>query len=289
MITFLKSLFSSERRFSSYTECPEVFYRFNGRGEHGPKKLDVAIGYTGINETDVVEYRFADERHWKPRSYFLTLWTKMPASEFSRKRLQKEGIPFEDSISEPSARQLLRDNQKTKPITPTQKKRLLECGVSVDAVKNRDEAKEIIKREESKQGIKSDQEAARQQRVLDQPEIEACHREIETLTVRIGTIVNGWTPKFPQQLDELQNYRDLLNEALDYVTALSLDSLMGDPFYDPKSGNDYYLEYEEAPSEAQLTAFKKGIFLGYLKSEGDDFSHITILRNTMPTIRASKL
>lgn len=289
MITFLKSLFSSERGFSSYTECPAVFYRFNGRGEHGPKKLDVAIGYTGINETDLVEYRFEDERHWKPRSYFLTLWSSMPASEFSRKRLQNEGIPFDGSISEPAARQLLRDNQKIKPITPTQTKRLLEFGVSVDAVKNRDEAKEIINQEKSKQRIKSDQEAERQQRVLDQPEIEACHREIEMLTERIRTIVSGWTAKLPQQLDELQNYRDLLSEALDYATAFSLDSLMGDPFYDPKGGNDYYLEYEEAPTEAQLTAFKKGVFLGYLKSEGDDFSHITILRNTMPTIRASNL
>lgn len=289
MITFLKSLFSSRRRFSSYTECPEVYYRFNGRGEHGPKKLDVAIGYTGINETDVVEYRFADERHWQPRSHFLALWSSMPASEFSRKRLQKEGLSFDATISEPAARQLLRDNQNIKPITPTQRKRLLEFGVSVDAVKNRDEAKEIIKKEENKQRMKSDREATRQQRVFDQPEIEACHREIGILTEQIRTIVDGWTPKLPKQLDELQSYRDLLSEALDYATAFSLDSLMGNPFYDPKGGHDYYLEYEEAPTEEQINGFKKTVLLGYLKREGDDFSHIAILRDTMPTIRASKL
>lgn len=289
MINFLKSLIGSPRQFSSYSDCPEVFYRFNGRGENGPKKLDVALGYRGFNEGDVAEYRFSDESRWRSRSYFETLWSTMPISGFTKKRLQKECIVFDNSITEPVARRLLRDKQDLKPITSTQRKRLLEYGISVETASNRREANELLKKEEIVRRRASEKLASREKQLLDKPNIEECQREIQKSIESINLFAEGWSPIFPEQLDDLEAYRDLLFEALEYTQAFSLESLTSDLFFDPKNGGDYYLEYDATPSREHWNAFRKKIFLAYLKNEGEDFNHISILRASMPTIRATKV
>src|SRR5215475_11726300 len=92
-------LLRRERSFSSYDTCPEIYYRFSGKGEYGPQKLDRIVSFFEKRCDESIEGRFADERTWRPLQYFLHLWEAVPASEHTIERLHREGIPRQ-AISE---------------------------------------------------------------------------------------------------------------------------------------------------------------------------------------------
>ncbi len=277
------------RHFASYTECPELYYRFNGGQQKGPKKLDALVSYEANSDRDVLEFRFVDEDIWRSKCYIMELWETIPASEYSRKRLQNEEINFDPLTTEITARMLLKEAQKNKSITPKQEKRLAEYGIDFSSIKTREQASSIIKKKDKINQERDGAEALITQRELDKPEIDKCLSEIDKLASSISKFAPAWRPCSPKDLDEIITYRELLEEALEYAESHTVESLQGGPFGDPKSGTDYYLDFPSDPTHEELNNFRKQIFLNYLKEESEEFNHVSILKKTMPNLRISKL
>src|SRR5207237_232628 len=121
--------FRKERLLSSYADCPEIYHRFNGKGEYGPQKLERVLAFFEKRVDEPIECRFSDERQWRPLAYFFKLWEVLPISAHTVQRLKKEGLET-DGMSESVARKVLRDRQNLKAPTPRQLERLRELGIS---------------------------------------------------------------------------------------------------------------------------------------------------------------
>src|SRR5437667_4991933 len=116
---FARSFTRKERRFTSYDECPAIYYRFNGKQEYGPQRLDRFVSFFAQRSEENIEGRFEDERAWRPLPYFLRLWDQVLPSGHTIKRLNRAGISPE-GLTESSGRRLLQDQQKSRPPTSRQ-------------------------------------------------------------------------------------------------------------------------------------------------------------------------
>lgn len=311
MIAFLKRLFTKEsvsvvaadipkvstarsgsamhRRFPSYDECPHVYYRFNGGTEYGPQKIDIALGYMGTGENDFVEYRFEGESRWFPRRYIEQLWNSIPASAHSKKRLANEGIIFEETTPEPLARELLRNTQNQKKPTKLQLAKLAGYGVSIENVATRLEATTIIKQHEKAERLATEASQLERQSALDAPALAAAQIQLEALKAQVRLLIPKWNPESFSDFNALRMYINLVDEALDYANMFTLQDLLGNPFTDPTKEDDYYLEATSDPSDEEFTAFKASIFLAYVKTGGESFEHLKLLKKAFPSITVSKL
>ncbi len=136
MLSFAR-LLRRQRCFSAYDACPEIYYRFSGKGEYGPQKLDRIVSFFEKRFGESIEGRFADEHTWRPLEYFLSLWEGVPAGAHTIERLQREGIPTQ-GISEGAGRELLRERRKLKPPTARQNRLSSAAWTSLtDRVKSR--------------------------------------------------------------------------------------------------------------------------------------------------------
>jgi hypothetical protein len=108
---FDRFILRRERQFSSYDNCPEIYYRFNGKRDYGPRKLDIVVKYLAGRAGEAIEGRFADEETWRPLSYFLDLWQQVPPSKNTIRRLKRENIAIDDTVTEPVGRKLVRERQ----------------------------------------------------------------------------------------------------------------------------------------------------------------------------------
>jgi hypothetical protein len=287
-MSFLTSLFGFRRVFSSYDECPGIYYRFNGGEERGPARLDHVIQYAGINPMDVVEGRFADERLWRPRAYFDRLWEMIPPSAHTLKRLNDERIAIETSLTECRGRELLREAQNRKSATRMQLQQLKTYGIATEAVPTREDAKRRITA--AKLAIRERDAAIAEEtkRLTEAPQIAACHERLNQLTSQIASIAPGWTRQQFRDLESLAMYTDLVAEALEYASGFDSERLLGNPFYDPVTSNDYYLEASDIPDQ-EIRAFQGQLFVSYVKNEGERFDHIKLLRTNIPSVRISKM
>jgi hypothetical protein len=122
--------FRCKRSFSCYDDCPEIYYRFNSKGEYGPRKLDAIVSFFSSRLEEPIEGRFADEEEWIAIKYFLALWQCVPPGSHTLERLQREGIDSR-GLTEASARKLLRKRQQSKAPTARQIEYLRSAGTTV--------------------------------------------------------------------------------------------------------------------------------------------------------------
>jgi hypothetical protein len=124
-----------DRSFPSYGDCPGIYYRFNGKGEYGPEKLDRFVSFFAARSNEMIEGRFADEDLWRPLRYFLNLWDCIPPSAHTIKRLKRAGVNPEGT-TESAGRKLLRDKQNSKPPTVRQIEYLRAAGILMLQLEN---------------------------------------------------------------------------------------------------------------------------------------------------------
>src|SRR3954451_21622574 len=107
--SFFKRLFHTERRFASYDECLEIYYRFNnGEDEYGPQKLVHFIDLLEERTDEIINGRFSDETSFRSRAYFFHLWNRVPPSAHTIKRLTQARVPTDAAMSEKFGRAILR-------------------------------------------------------------------------------------------------------------------------------------------------------------------------------------
>ena len=270
-----------QRTFPSYEYCPDIYYRFNGKGEYGPQKLDRVISFFAARSDEVIEGRFADEEQWRPLSYFLDLWERVPPSAHTIKRLKREGIDSE-GVTESLGRKLLRDKQKSKTLTPRQIEYLKNAGIEMEEAPSRGQAEEVIRARE-----KAISEG--QQRLAEAPEIEGYNQRLQELKARVRVIVPDWTPREFSDAMSLLCYVNVVEDAFDHATGFDLVALQSGPFSDGVTDSDYYLEFSRDPTLSELRGFQAQVFLKYLEVECEEFDHLAILKRTLPMIEVSVL
>jgi hypothetical protein len=194
------------RRFPSYDGCPEIFYRFNHKGEYGPQTLDRVVSFFATRSDEVIEGRFADEDQWRPLSYFLDLWNRIPPSAHTIKRLNRAGVNPE-GITECMGRKLLRDKQNSKPPTPRQINYLRNAGIQTEEGLNRKRAGDLIR--ERERAVSKEQ-----QRLEEAPEIAAYKQRLEELGSRVHELLPAWTPKHFDDAVSYMCYVSTVEEAI---------------------------------------------------------------------------
>jgi len=289
MLPFDLFMLRRERHFSSYDECPKIYYRFNSKGDYGPQKLDRLVSYFADRAGEAIDGRFADETRWRPISYFLDLWQRIPPGANTIERLNREGIKVQGDITEFRGRKLIRERQRAKPPSRRQIEQLRNFGAEPENIISRGQA-EVLIHEHQKALQKQEQEnAAAQQRLEDAPKMEACNKRLQELEVRVNDILPGWAPEKFNDLESLLVYTDLIEEALDYATRFDLTELYGGPFFDPAESADYYLEFSKDPTAAEVRTFQADIFVNYLSAKGEQFDHLTPLKHAFPSVKISPL
>jgi hypothetical protein len=277
----LSSLFSGkERRFASYDECPAIYYRFNGKQEYGPQRLDGFVSFFAQRSEENIEGRFEDEQAWRPLRYFLRLWDQVPPSGHTIKRLNRAGISPE-GLTEASGRKLLRDQQKSKPPTSRQMDYLrTHLGKSGDGL-TRGQAEELIRQHDRIV-------RAEEQRLKEAPEIKACNERLEELKAPVHELAPDWTPPNLTDLNSLSCYVEVVENALDHATGFDLIELQSNAFFDGLDMEaSYYLKFTRDPTAAEFRGFQAALFRAYLKTRSEKFDHLAILQRTLPMIRAS--
>jgi hypothetical protein len=277
----LSSLFArKERRFASYDECPAIYYRFNGKREYGPQKLDGFVSFFAQRSDENIEGRFEDERAWRPLSYFLRLWDQVNPSAYTIKRLNRAGISPE-GLTESSGRRVLWDQQKSRPPTARQTDYLrTHLDKSGDGL-TRGQAEELIRQHD--RSVR-----AEQQRLEEALEIEACNKRLEQLKARVHELAPDWTPQKLTDLTSLSCHVQVVEDALDHALGFDLVELQSGPFFDGINiGADYYLEFARDPTAAEMQCFQAALFAAYLEAESEEFDHLAILRRTLPMVYAT--
>jgi hypothetical protein len=277
----LSSLFArKDRRFTSYDECPAIYYRFNGKQEYGPQRLDGFVSFFAHRSEENIEGRFEDEQAWRPLLYFLRLWDQVPPSGHTIKQLKRAGISPE-CLTESSGRKLLRDHQKSKPPTSRQIDYLrTHLGKSGDGL-TRGQADELIRQH-------GRIVRAEEQRLEEASEIEACNERLGELKAPIHDLAPDWTPPKLADLTSLSCYVEVVENALDHARGFDLVELQSGPFFDGLDIEaNYYLDFTRDPTAAELRAFQAALFHAYLETQSEKFDHLAILRRTLPMIRIS--
>jgi hypothetical protein len=289
-MSFISRLFPSDRSFSSYDECPELFYRFNGRGEYGPGKLDAVINYQSIRPGGTVECRFADERVWRPKAYFDDLWQRIPPSQHSLERLRKEGVEIREGLSEPQARAIISDIQKRKPATAAQIKKMREAGIAIDTPLDREQAKTKIRELELAQRARDEQARRDGQRLADVEQLSAAKERLASLVSQVRLFYPNWTAHEFEDLEPLEDYIQTVKEALDYAHYFDGGRLDSEPFNDPTQDNlGYYLSFKGEIRPDELRIFQGRLFSAYLETKGNKFDHLTPLKTSFSNIEISNL
>ena len=269
-----------DRRFPSYDGCPDIYYRFNSKGEYGPQTLDRVVSFFAARSDEMIEGRFADEDQWRPLSYFLDLWNYIPPSEHTIKRLRRAGVNPE-GITECVGRKLLRDKQNSKPPTPRQIEYLRNAGIQMEQGMNRGQAAEVIRKRERAVSEK-------QQRLEEEPEIEAYKQRLEELRSRVHELLPAWIPKHFDDAVSYMCYVAVVEDALDHAKLADLESLQSGPFYDGLDmDSDYYLEFSRDPTADEMRQFQAALFQAYLDAESEEFDHLAVLKRTLPMIHVS--
>jgi hypothetical protein len=150
---------------SPRTTNPAIYYRFNGKQEYGPQKLDRFVSFFARRSEENIEGRFEDEHAWRPLPYFLRLWDQLLPSVHTIQRLNRAGISAE-GLTESSARKLLRDQQKSKAPTLRQLDYLRSHLGKPGGGLTRGQAEELIRQHERTTSMEM-------QRLAEVPEIEA--------------------------------------------------------------------------------------------------------------------
>ena len=271
-----------DRSFLSYDDCPEIYYRFNGKGEYGPRKLDAIVSFFTNRSEEAIEGRFADEQQWRPLKHFFALWECILPGTNTLKRLGREGIDS-DGLSEGSARCLLRQRNASKAPTPRQIDQLRSSGIAVSAELSRGDARKLI--HEHERAL-----AEEQRRREEAPEIEGYKRKLDELTPNVREFIPDWLPTEFDDSVSYMCYVSLIEDALDHVRCYDLTQLQSDLFYD---GLDidvgYYLEFTRDPTRQEIHDFQAALFRAYLAEESKRFDHLAILRQTLPMIRPSMI
>ena len=282
-------LFPGDRKFSSYDECPQLYYRFNGKGNYGPQKLDAVLGYMS-NRKDEIECRFADEEKWRPLSYFIGLWNRIPPSNHSRTRLRNEGLEVGEGISEARARDLLRDRQKQKPVTSTQKEKLKEAGLNTEEVADRGQAAAKLRIVRQAEQRRSDEARLAAERLVEAEKIPEALERLASLAEKVHMLIPAWEPQQLLGLEALEEQIRLVDEALDYALVFTGEGLNSDVFTDPSRDNiGYYLDFKGAVNPNELREFRARIFEGYLENGSDRFDHLGPLKKSFSNLEVSKL
>src|SRR5205823_13299114 len=97
----------------------------------------------------------------------------------------------------------------------------------------------------------------------DAPEIEHCLERLSELKTCVNELLPDWKPSEFTDLDPLLSYADIVAEALEYATGFNLESLYGEPFFDPLKSEDYYLEFTRDPTADELRCFRADVFVNY--------------------------
>jgi hypothetical protein len=288
-LSLFSLLFPGDRKFSSYDECPQLYYRFNGKGNYGPQKLDAVLGYMS-NRKDMIECRFADEEKWRPLSYFIGLWNRIPPSNHSRTRLRNEGAEVDEGISEARARDLLRDRQKQKPVTSTQKKKLQEAGLNTEEVMDREQATAKLRNVRQAQQRRAEDDRLAAERVAEKDKMPEALERLTSLAEKVHMLIPAWKPLQLLGLEALEEQIRLVDEGLDYAFAFTGEGLNSDVFTDPTRDNiGYYLDFKGAVNPDELREFRARIFEGYLKNGSDGFDHLGILKKSFSNLMVSNL
>ena len=268
------------RSFSSYDDCPEIYYRFNGKGEYGPRKLDVIVSFFTNRSEEAIEGRFADEQQWRPLKSFLGLWECIPLGTNTLKRLGRERID-PDGLSEASARCLLRQRNASKAPTPRQIDQLRSSGIAVSPGLSRGDAQKLI--HEHERAL-----AEVQRRREEAPEMEGYKRKLEELAPTVREFIPDWLPTDFDDAVSYMCYVSVIEDALDHARSYDLTQLRSDLFYD---GLDiavgYYLEFTRDPTPTEIHNFQAALCRAYVDAESERFDHLAILRQTLPMIRPS--
>jgi len=269
-----------ERYFPSYDACPEIYYRFSGKGEYGPQRLDRIVSFFEKRSGESIEGRFADEHTWRPLEYFLNLWESVPASEHTIERLHREGISTQ-GISEGPGRKLLRERRKLKSPTARQIDYLRQLGRALPAELNRGGAEKLIREHEK---AVSEQ----RQRLEEAPQIESYRRQLEELKPRIHELLPIWTPSQFDDAISYECYFDVVENALDHATSFDLEQLQSGLFFDGLDiERNYYLEFARDPTTTEMRQFQAELFRAYLEAGSEKFDHLRILKRMLPMIRAT--
>ena len=267
----LRSLLARKRRrFTSYDECPAIYYRFNGKQEYGPERLDRFVSFFAQRSEENIEGRFEDEHAWRPLHYFLRLWDQLLPSAHTIQRLNRVGISAE-GLTEASARKLLRDQQKSKPPTLRQLDYLRShLGKSGDGL-TRGQTEELIRQHE--RTIRMEE-----QRLAEAPEIEAYNQRLEELKAPVHELAPDWSPPNLTDLTSLSCYVAVVEDALDHATRFDLAELQSGPFYDGLDiDSKYHLEFTRDPTAEEIRCFQAALFRAYLDAESEKFDHLAIL------------
>ena len=274
-----RSVTVQDRSFPSYDDCPGVYYRFGGKGDYGPQKLDRVVSFFAARSDEMIEGRFADENQWRPFSYFLELWNRILPSAHTIRRLKRAGINPE-GITECVGRKLLRDRQNSKPPTPRQIEYLRNAGIQVEEGLDRRQASGHIR--ERERALSEEQK-----RLAEAPEIEAYNQRLEELRSRVHELSPGWTPSRFDDAVSYMCYIAVVEAALDHATGADLVSFQSGLFSDGVTEADYYLDFTRDPSPAEIRAFQSELFNAYLLAESEEFDHLAILKRTLPMIKVS--
>jgi hypothetical protein len=269
-----------DRRFPSYEDCPDIYYRFNCKGEYGPQTLDRVVSFSAARSEKMIEGRFADENQWRPLSYFLDLWNHIPASAHTIKRLRRAGVNPE-GITECVGRKLLRDKQDSKPPIPRQIEYLRNAGIQTEEELNRKQVGELIR--ERERAV-----SAEQRRLEEAPEIEAYTQRVEELRSQVQELLPAWAPKHFDDAVSYMCYVTVVEDALDHANLADLESLQSGPFYNGLDmDSDYYLEFSRDPTADEMRQFQAALFQAYLDAESEAFDHLAILKRTLSMIEVS--
>lgn len=288
MWPFRRSTRQQGRQFSSYDDCPAIHYRFNGKGDYGPQNLDRFVKFYASRAGEAIEGRFTDEESWRPLSYFVDLWERIPPSAYTTEGLEREGVNIEETMTEARGRAILRERTRAKPPSTSQIKQLRQLGAD-ENIADRGQAEDLIRAHQRAVQKEEEEQARLQQRLKNAPEIEACNKRLQDLGQQVTSLIPDWTPKTFDDLEPLLAYTQFVEEALGYATEFDLETLQGEPFSDGVTEEGYYLEFTRDPTESELQRFQAKIFLKYLETESNMFDHLAVLKRALPMIRASIL
>ena len=269
-----------DRRFRSYEDCPDIYYRLNCKGEYGPQTLDRVVSFFAARSEEMIEGRFADEDQWRPLIYFLNLWNHIPASAHTIKRLRRAGVKPE-GITECVGRKLIRDKRDSKPPTPRQIEYLRNAAIQTEEGLNLKQMGELNR---------DRQRAVREQqrRLEEAPEIKAYKQRLEELRSQVQELLPAWTPKHFDDAVSYMCYVAVVEDALDHAKSVDLESLKSGPFNDGLDmDSDYYLEFSRDPTADEMRQFQAALFQAHLDAESEEFDHLAILKRALPMIRVS--
>jgi hypothetical protein len=252
--------------------------------------LDCVNAFKGIGNRDEMEGRFVDEKKWRPWAYFEDLWQRIPIGQDTLKRLRKEGIEVEDGLTESRARIILHNYQNAKPATAYLLQKLRNLGIDTQQHLNRGQAKNLLKEYELKERKRAAEIQEKNQRIEDEQKLPDARARLAALAQQIRTILPEWEAPDFRDLEQIEEYIRLVEEALDYALLFDEGHLQGGPFSDPtRTGSDYYLEFEGEFNVSELRTFQGRLFAGYLRKGDDGFDHLTALRKSFSNLKVSKL